>query len=152
MLPSPPPPSRAVFKDMFKELGLQDPHNFFFKEMNSWMVGMEDSKETVRKLSRQWLEEKIRIFKVLPFVTLWMPAPQPKPLSLFPSIKRIWVLHVSAPAASECFRAQRGMCGAAATAPWPGGKRGCGRVAGKGWVFVLPLGGPDSEQSEPPSP
>ncbi|XP_039220561.1 WD repeat-containing protein 97 isoform X2 [Crotalus tigris] len=31
------PSARAVFKDMFKELGLQDPHNFFFKEMNSWM-------------------------------------------------------------------------------------------------------------------
>lgn len=54
---------------MFKELGLQDPHNFFFKEMNSWLVGMEDSKGTVRKLSKEWLEEKIRIFKVLP------PAP-----------------------------------------------------------------------------
>ncbi|XP_070604573.1 WD repeat-containing protein 97 isoform X2 [Erythrolamprus reginae] len=57
------PSARAVFKDMFKELGLQDPHNFFFKEMNSWVVGMEDSKKTARKLSSQWLDEMIRIFK-----------------------------------------------------------------------------------------
>ncbi|XP_070796275.1 WD repeat-containing protein 97 [Pituophis catenifer annectens] len=57
------PSIRAVFKEMFKELGLQDPHNFFFREMNSWMVGTEDSKEAVRKLSREWLEDKIRIFK-----------------------------------------------------------------------------------------
>ncbi|XP_029141506.1 WD repeat-containing protein 97 [Protobothrops mucrosquamatus] len=57
------PSARAVFKDMFKELGLQDPQNFFFKEMNSWLVGMEDSKEAVRKHSKEWLEEEIRIFK-----------------------------------------------------------------------------------------
>ncbi|XP_013923582.1 PREDICTED: WD repeat-containing protein KIAA1875-like [Thamnophis sirtalis] len=57
------PYARAVFKRMFQELGLQDPHNFFFKEMNSWMVEMGDPKEAVRKLSREWLEEKIRIFK-----------------------------------------------------------------------------------------
>ncbi|KAG8134102.1 hypothetical protein E2320_011858 [Naja naja] len=54
---------RAVFKDMFKELGLHDPHNFFFKEMNSWMVEMEDPKEAVRKRSSQWLEEMIGIFQ-----------------------------------------------------------------------------------------
>ncbi|XP_025029740.1 uncharacterized protein LOC103064158 [Python bivittatus] len=54
---------RAVIKDMIKEIGLYDPHNYFFKEMSSWPVGMGNRKEDVRKFSSQWLEDVIRIFQ-----------------------------------------------------------------------------------------
>ncbi|KAM6458487.1 WD repeat-containing protein 97 isoform 3-T3 [Liasis olivaceus] len=54
---------RAVIKDMINEMGLYDPHNYFFKEMSSWPVGIGNCKEDVRKFSSQWLEDVIRIFQ-----------------------------------------------------------------------------------------
>nr|XP_020660182.1 WD repeat-containing protein 97 isoform X4 [Pogona vitticeps] len=51
-----PPPFRAAVKDLIQDVGVQDPHDYFYKELESWPVGEQETKESVRRRSKQWLD------------------------------------------------------------------------------------------------
>ncbi|XP_061463192.1 WD repeat-containing protein 97 [Rhineura floridana] len=51
-----PVPARMMVKDLMKEVGVQDPHNYFYKELDCWQVEETDSKEAMRGTCDQWLE------------------------------------------------------------------------------------------------
>lgn len=45
-------------------MGVQDPHNFFYREMDSWPVELDDPKEAVRGVCSQWLEGMMATLQV----------------------------------------------------------------------------------------
>ncbi|KAJ7338268.1 hypothetical protein JRQ81_011017 [Phrynocephalus forsythii] len=51
-----PPSLRVAVKDLIQDVGVQDPHNYFYKELESWPVGEQETKEAVRRRSKQWLD------------------------------------------------------------------------------------------------
>ncbi|XP_044309188.1 WD repeat-containing protein 97 [Varanus komodoensis] len=55
-----PKPIRAAIKDLIQELGIQDPHDYFFKEMESWPMEGVESKEALRETCQRWLEGMMR--------------------------------------------------------------------------------------------
>ncbi|XP_066479148.1 WD repeat-containing protein 97 [Tiliqua scincoides] len=48
--------TRAAIKNMIKEVGVEDPHSYFYQEMDSWQVEVDAPHETVREICCQWLE------------------------------------------------------------------------------------------------
>ncbi|XP_060099017.1 WD repeat-containing protein 97 [Heteronotia binoei] len=51
-----PPAPRVVVEGLLEEMGVQDPHGCFYKEMDSWQVKKEGRKEKLRKVCSLWLE------------------------------------------------------------------------------------------------
>ena len=53
--------------DLFIHMGLEDAHNYFVKELDSWDVwGIEEEsrKKEVREMATMWLEQWMALFKV----------------------------------------------------------------------------------------
>ncbi|XP_067323305.1 WD repeat-containing protein 97 [Anolis sagrei] len=58
-----PPAFRVAVKDLIQDVGVQDPHNYFFKEMESWPVKEGDTRASVRRMSGQWLTARMQELK-----------------------------------------------------------------------------------------
>ncbi|XP_065255839.1 WD repeat-containing protein 97 isoform X2 [Emys orbicularis] len=60
-----PVSSRGSIKALFIELGLEDPHNYFYQEMDSWDLSREKpvTKAALRRLCAQWLEGVMQDFQ-----------------------------------------------------------------------------------------
>ncbi|XP_067416156.1 WD repeat-containing protein 97 [Emydura macquarii macquarii] len=60
-----PVSSRGSIKALFIELGLEDPHSYFFKEMDAWDLSREKcaSKAVLRRVCAQWLEGVMQDFQ-----------------------------------------------------------------------------------------
>nr|XP_042717228.1 WD repeat-containing protein 97 [Chrysemys picta bellii] len=60
-----PVPSRGSIKALFVELGLEDPHNYFYQEMDSWDLSREKpvTKAVLRRICAQWLEGVMQDFQ-----------------------------------------------------------------------------------------
>ena len=59
--------SRELVHDIFLVLGLQDMHNYFFKELDGWdvwSVDEENRKKELNAMARRWLEKWLTLFKV----------------------------------------------------------------------------------------
>ncbi|XP_022106675.1 WD repeat-containing protein 97-like isoform X2 [Acanthaster planci] len=57
---------RELVHDIFLVLGLQDMHNYFFKELDSWdvwSVDEENRKKELNAMARRWLEKWLTLFK-----------------------------------------------------------------------------------------
>ena len=53
--------------DIFLSLGLQDMHNYFFKELDGWdiwNVDEENRKKELNAMARRWIEKWLALFKV----------------------------------------------------------------------------------------
>ncbi|XP_042320428.1 WD repeat-containing protein 97 [Sceloporus undulatus] len=50
-----PPEYRVAVKDLIQDAGVQDPHNYFYNELESWPVKEDDGKDVARRMSSQWL-------------------------------------------------------------------------------------------------
>ncbi|XP_060134187.1 WD repeat-containing protein 97 isoform X2 [Zootoca vivipara] len=57
------PPDKVIIYNLMKQVGVQDPHSYFTKELSSWPVEASDAKETVRGACDQWLGGKMRELK-----------------------------------------------------------------------------------------
>ncbi|CAM5107286.1 unnamed protein product [Natator depressus] len=57
--------SRQSIKALFIELGLEDPHHYFYQEMDSWDLSREKpvSKAALRRICAQWLEGAMQDFQ-----------------------------------------------------------------------------------------
>ncbi|XP_054840358.1 WD repeat-containing protein 97 [Eublepharis macularius] len=51
-----PPATRLIIEGLIEVMGVQDPHHYFYKEMNSWQVEKDRSKEQLRRVCSLWLE------------------------------------------------------------------------------------------------
>ncbi|XP_065438353.1 WD repeat-containing protein 97 isoform X2 [Chrysemys picta bellii] len=60
-----PVSSRGSIKALFVELGLEDPHNYFYQEMDSWDLSREKpvTKAALRRICAQWLEGVMQDFQ-----------------------------------------------------------------------------------------
>ncbi|XP_044858756.1 WD repeat-containing protein 97 isoform X5 [Mauremys mutica] len=60
-----PVSSRGSIKALFIELGLEDPHNYFYQEMDSWDLARETpvTKAALRRTCAQWLEGVMQDFQ-----------------------------------------------------------------------------------------
>ncbi|TFJ99059.1 serum amyloid P-component-like [Platysternon megacephalum] len=60
-----PVSSRGPIKALFLELGLEDPHNYFYREMDSWGLAREKpvTKAALRRICAQWLEGVMQDFQ-----------------------------------------------------------------------------------------
>ncbi|XP_039381376.1 WD repeat-containing protein 97 isoform X1 [Mauremys reevesii] len=60
-----PVSSRGSIKALFIELGLEDPHNYFYQEMDSWDLARETpvTKAALRRICAQWLEGVMQDFQ-----------------------------------------------------------------------------------------
>ncbi|XP_030409928.1 WD repeat-containing protein 97-like isoform X3 [Gopherus evgoodei] len=60
-----PVSSRGSIKALFIELGLEDPHNYFYQEMDSWDHSREKpvTKAALRRICAQWLEGVMQDFQ-----------------------------------------------------------------------------------------
>ncbi|CAI5778772.1 repeat-containing 97 [Podarcis lilfordi] len=56
-------PDKVVIHNLMQEVGIQDPHSYFIKELSSWPVEASHSKETMRGTCGQWLEGKMQELK-----------------------------------------------------------------------------------------
>ncbi|XP_038077425.1 WD repeat-containing protein 97-like isoform X3 [Patiria miniata] len=57
---------RELVHDIFLVLGLQDMHNYFFKELDSWdvwSVDEENRKKELNAMARRWLDKWLTLFK-----------------------------------------------------------------------------------------
>lgn len=57
---------REMAHDLFLHMGLEDAHNYFFKELDSWDVwGMEEEsrKKEVKEMATMWLDQWMSLFK-----------------------------------------------------------------------------------------
>ncbi|XP_053105113.1 WD repeat-containing protein 97 isoform X2 [Hemicordylus capensis] len=52
--------TRAAIRILIRDIGIQDPHNHFCQEMESWRVEADLPKEAVREVCSQWLEGALR--------------------------------------------------------------------------------------------
>ncbi|KAL8181429.1 UNVERIFIED_CONTAM: hypothetical protein K2H54_001632 [Gekko kuhli] len=51
-----PPAPRLAIEGLIEEMGVRDPHRYFYKEMDSWPVAKDVPKEKLRKACSLWLE------------------------------------------------------------------------------------------------
>ncbi|XP_048338636.1 WD repeat-containing protein 97 [Sphaerodactylus townsendi] len=58
-----PPLSRFAIEGLMEEVGVLDPHRYFYEEMDSWQVEEGSPKEEVRKVCSLWLEGAMQEFQ-----------------------------------------------------------------------------------------
>lgn len=55
---------RLVIEGLIEEVGVQDAHRYFYREMDSWEVKKDGSKAGLRKICSLWLDGALRELQV----------------------------------------------------------------------------------------